>query len=102
MVDAEVWKYFDQMHPDFTEEPRNIRTMVIPDPSNLKRLINVYLESLIEELLQLCHMGVRTYDHAMDKAFMMRAVLMWTVNNLPAYEMTSGWSTAGLWYVRSV
>ncbi|KAL0375614.1 UNVERIFIED_CONTAM: hypothetical protein Scaly_0679000 [Sesamum calycinum] len=70
--------------------------MVILDPSNLKHLINVYLELLIEELLQLCHMGVRTYDHAIVKAFMMRAVLMWTVNNLPAYEMTSGWSIMGV------
>ncbi|KAL0285708.1 UNVERIFIED_CONTAM: Transposon Tf2-11 polyprotein [Sesamum angustifolium] len=30
-------------------------TMVIPDPSNPKCLIDVYLKSLIEELLQLCH-----------------------------------------------
>ncbi|KAL0356090.1 UNVERIFIED_CONTAM: hypothetical protein Sradi_4055900 [Sesamum radiatum] len=26
----------------------------------------------------------------------MRAVLMWTVNDLPAYGMASGWSTAGV------
>ncbi|KAL0371863.1 UNVERIFIED_CONTAM: hypothetical protein Scaly_0867900 [Sesamum calycinum] len=69
-------------------------TMVILDPSNAKHLINVYLEPLIKELLQLWHVGVRTYDHAMDKAFMMRAALMWVVNDLPAYGMTSGWSTA--------
>ncbi|KAL0316933.1 UNVERIFIED_CONTAM: hypothetical protein Scaly_2869300 [Sesamum calycinum] len=41
-----------------------ILTIVIPDPSNPKRLIDVYLEPLIEELLQLWHVGVRTYDHA--------------------------------------
>ncbi|KAL0352298.1 UNVERIFIED_CONTAM: hypothetical protein Scaly_1618500 [Sesamum calycinum] len=34
--------------------------------------------------------GVRTYDHATDKAFMVWAALMWTVNNLPAYAMVSG------------
>ncbi|KAL0333089.1 UNVERIFIED_CONTAM: hypothetical protein Scaly_2210400 [Sesamum calycinum] len=69
-------------------------TIVIPSSSNPKRLIdvyleslieellqlwhviNVYLESLIEELLQLWHVGVRTYDHATDRAFMMRATLM--------------------------
>ncbi|KAL0420773.1 UNVERIFIED_CONTAM: hypothetical protein Slati_3100200 [Sesamum latifolium] len=34
--------------------------MVIPSPSNPKRLIDVYLEPLIEELLQLWHVGVRT------------------------------------------
>ncbi|KAL0386407.1 UNVERIFIED_CONTAM: hypothetical protein Slati_4441800 [Sesamum latifolium] len=26
----------------------------------------------------------------------MRATLMWTVNDLPAYGMDSGWSTAGV------
>ncbi|KAK4382522.1 hypothetical protein Sango_2728500 [Sesamum angolense] len=34
--------------------------------------------------------GVRTYDHATDKAFMVWAALMWTVNDLPAYAMVSG------------
>ncbi|KAL0419032.1 UNVERIFIED_CONTAM: hypothetical protein Sradi_1316700 [Sesamum radiatum] len=70
--------------------------MVIPGPSNLKRLIDVYLELLIEELLQLWHMGVRTYDHATDWAFMIRAALMWTMNDLPAYGVTSGWNTTGV------
>ncbi|KAL0293918.1 UNVERIFIED_CONTAM: hypothetical protein Scaly_3133200 [Sesamum calycinum] len=70
--------------------------MVIPSHSNLKRLIDVYLEPLIEELLQLWHVGVRTYDHDTDWAFMMRAALMWTVNDLPAYEMAFRWSTVGV------
>ncbi|KAL0392961.1 UNVERIFIED_CONTAM: hypothetical protein Sradi_2518900 [Sesamum radiatum] len=70
--------------------------MVIPGPSNPKHLIDVYLEPLIEELLQLWHVGVRMYDHATDRAFMIRAALMWTVNDLPAYGIASGWSTAGV------
>ncbi|KAK4402397.1 hypothetical protein Sango_0980400 [Sesamum angolense] len=71
-------------------------TMVMPDTSNPKRLIDVYLEPLIQVLLQLWHVGVRTYDHATDRAFIMRAALMLIVNNLPAYSMTSGWSTVGV------
>ncbi|KAL0405495.1 UNVERIFIED_CONTAM: hypothetical protein Slati_3863400 [Sesamum latifolium] len=70
--------------------------MVIPGPSNQKRLIDVYLESLIKELLQLWHVGVRTYDHAMNNEFIIRAALMCTVNDLPAYGMASGWSTVGV------
>ncbi|KAL0396288.1 UNVERIFIED_CONTAM: hypothetical protein Scaly_0077200 [Sesamum calycinum] len=70
--------------------------MVIPSPSNPQRLIDVYLKPLIKELLQLWHVGVRTYDHGMDRAFMMRAALMWTMNDLPAYGVASGWSTAGV------
>ncbi|KAL0381103.1 UNVERIFIED_CONTAM: hypothetical protein Sangu_0174600 [Sesamum angustifolium] len=71
-------------------------TMVIPGLSNPKHLIDVYLEPLIDELLQLWHVGVRTHDHATNQAFMMRATLMFTVNDLPAYGMASGWSTAGM------
>ncbi|KAL0311182.1 UNVERIFIED_CONTAM: hypothetical protein Sangu_2412900, partial [Sesamum angustifolium] len=66
-------------------------TMVIPDPSNSKRLIDVYLEPLIEELLQLWHVGMRTYDHTTDRTSMMRVALMWTVNDLLAYGMAFGW-----------
>ncbi|KAL0329146.1 UNVERIFIED_CONTAM: hypothetical protein Sradi_4901300 [Sesamum radiatum] len=76
--------------------------MVILSPSNPKRLFDVYLEPLIEELLQLWHVGVRTYDCATDNAFIMHAALMCTVNDLPAYEMESRWSTPRLWDVRSV
>ncbi|KAL0342885.1 UNVERIFIED_CONTAM: hypothetical protein Sangu_1175900 [Sesamum angustifolium] len=70
--------------------------IVISGPSNPKHLIDVYLELLIEELLYLWHVGVKTYDHAMDRAFMMRAALMWTVNNLLAFGIASGWSTVGV------
>ncbi|KAL0378809.1 UNVERIFIED_CONTAM: hypothetical protein Sradi_3186400 [Sesamum radiatum] len=70
-------------------------TMVIPGLSNLKYLVDVYLELLIDELLQLWHVGVRTYNNATDKAFIMRVALMWTVNNLPAFGIASGWSTTG-------
>ncbi|KAL0411462.1 UNVERIFIED_CONTAM: hypothetical protein Slati_3735900 [Sesamum latifolium] len=60
------------------------------------RLIDVYLEPLIEELLQLWHVGVRTYNHATENKFIMQAALMWTVNDLLAYGMASRWSTAGV------
>ncbi|KAL0289877.1 UNVERIFIED_CONTAM: hypothetical protein Sangu_2599900 [Sesamum angustifolium] len=64
--------------------------MVIPGPSNSKRLIDVYLEPLIEEMLQFWLVDVGTYDHATDRAFMMRVALMWTVNDLPAYGIAFG------------
>ncbi|KAL0337754.1 UNVERIFIED_CONTAM: hypothetical protein Scaly_2050500 [Sesamum calycinum] len=65
-------------------------TMVIPSSSNPKRLINVYLEPLIKKLLQLWHVGVRTHDNATNKAFIVWAVLILTVNDLPTYGMASG------------
>ncbi|KAL0435230.1 UNVERIFIED_CONTAM: hypothetical protein Sradi_0230900 [Sesamum radiatum] len=101
--DAEAWKYFNETHPDFALEPRNVRlglcadgfalhgqygklyscwpisitpynlpprmcmkseymflSLIIPGPANPKRLIDVYLQPLIEELVQLWLVGAQT------------------------------------------
>ncbi|KAL0406319.1 UNVERIFIED_CONTAM: hypothetical protein Slati_3945800 [Sesamum latifolium] len=51
-------------------------TMVIPDPSNPKYLIDVYLEPLIEELQNLSHAAILIHDNAKNKTFTMHAALM--------------------------
>ncbi|KAL0458646.1 UNVERIFIED_CONTAM: hypothetical protein Slati_0491800 [Sesamum latifolium] len=71
-------------------------SLIIPGPANPKGLIDVYLQPLIEELLQLWQVGAQTYDASRKEFFMMRAALMWTVNDFPAYGMLSSWSTAGI------
>ncbi|KAL0311625.1 UNVERIFIED_CONTAM: hypothetical protein Scaly_2923700 [Sesamum calycinum] len=71
-------------------------TMVFFGSSNPKYLIDVYLEPLIEELQNLWYVGVLTRDSEKDETFMTSAALMWTVNDLPAYRMASGWSTASV------
>ncbi|GJU10789.1 hypothetical protein Tco_1133185 [Tanacetum coccineum] len=38
---------------------------------------------------------VTTYDISKERNFTMRAALLWTINDFPAYGMLSGWSTAG-------
>ena len=68
---------------------------LIPGPHNPKSLIDVYLQSLINELKLLWNDGVLTYDISLKDNFMMRAALLWTINDFPAYGMLSGWSTAG-------
>ncbi|CAL9012815.1 unnamed protein product, partial [Prunus brigantina] len=57
--------------------------------------IDVYLRPLVDELKDLWTNGVRTYDKATGKMFTLRAAVMWTVNDFPAYAMVSGWSTKG-------
>ncbi|WMV08697.1 hypothetical protein MTR67_002082 [Solanum verrucosum] len=68
---------------------------VIPGPRNPKSLIDVYLQPLIDELKQLWFEGVLTYDISNKQNLIMRASLMWTINDFPAYGMLSGWMTAG-------
>jgi hypothetical protein len=68
---------------------------VIPGPSSSGRNIDVCLRPLINELMQLRSSRALTYDISEEQNFVMRAALMWTINDFPVYGMVSGWSTHG-------
>ena len=68
-------------------------SMLIPRPKSLGNNIDVYLQPLIDELKELWEKGVETWDAKVKKNFTLRAVLLWTINDFPAYAMLSGWST---------
>nr|KAJ0190893.1 hypothetical protein LSAT_V11C800416210 [Lactuca sativa] len=70
-------------------------TAIVPGPKNTKDKLDVFLEPVIDELKQLWEEGVLTYDVSLRQNFQMRAALMWTISDFPAYGMLSGWSTAG-------
>ncbi|WVZ15584.1 hypothetical protein V8G54_013150 [Vigna mungo] len=69
-------------------------TCLIPGPWNPKVGIDVSLEPLIDDLKKVWS-GVLTYNISRRQNFIMRAMLMWTINDFPAYGMLSGWSTHG-------
>ena len=62
-------------------------SMVMPGPSSLGRNIDVCLRPLIDELTQLWFSRALTYNILMKQNFIMRAALMWTINDFPTYEM---------------
>ncbi|KAM1844763.1 hypothetical protein ACFX13_019133 [Malus domestica] len=66
--------------------------LITEDPG---RSIDVYLRLLVDELKDLWTNIVRTYDKSTGKMFTLWAVIMWTVNDFPAYAMVYGWSTKG-------
>jgi hypothetical protein len=70
-------------------------SMVIPGPSSPGWNIDVCLRPLIDELAQLWSPRALTYDISKKQNFLMRAALMWTINDFPAYGMLSDWSTHG-------
>jgi hypothetical protein len=73
-----------------------ILSLVILGLSSLGMDIDVYLQPLIDELLELWNVGVRTFDASKMKFFNMRAQLMWTINDLPAYADLSDWPNRGV------
>ncbi|KAL4289583.1 hypothetical protein GQ457_14G021380 [Hibiscus cannabinus] len=71
-----------------------ILSMIIPGEKGPGNDIDIYLQPLIEELRQLW-VGVETFDVLKKDNFNLRAALLWTINDFPAYTNLSGWSTKG-------
>ena len=69
-----------------------ILLMIIPGEKGPSPDIDVYLQPLIKELKKLWE-GEETYDASAKQHFLMRATLMWTINDFPTYDMLSSWST---------
>lgn len=137
-VDSDIWKLYDNLHPDFAQDPRNVRlglasdgfnpyrtmnttysiwpvvmmtynlppwlcmkqpymmlTLLIDGPKSPGNNIDVYLRLIVDEMKELWDIGVNTYDAFGNEMFKMRALMLWTINDLPALAMLSGWSTKG-------
>ena len=137
-ADSPAWKNFDQNHPDFSCDCRNVRlglssdgfnpfktkniahstwpvvlctynlppwmcmkqpylilSTLIDGPHGPGNKIDVYLQPLIDELNELWKDGIDTYDAVAKQMFCMRATLLWTISDFPAYANLSGWSTKG-------
>ncbi|XP_012850059.1 PREDICTED: uncharacterized protein LOC105969828 [Erythranthe guttata] len=57
--------------------------------------IDVYLQPLIEDLQTLWHNGVEASDAFSKTIFNLRAILLWTINDFPAYGNLAGCCTKG-------
>ena len=68
------------------KDPYLFLTCIIPGPNNPKTKIDVYLQSLIVELNELCCNGILTYDISTKQNYMLRVALIWTINDFPAYR----------------
>jgi len=69
--------------------------MLIPCPKSPGMDIDVYLRPLILELKELWEKCVTTWDVGTRKNFKLHALLLWTINDFPAYAMLSDWSMKG-------
>ena len=76
--------------------PYMFLTLIVPNLQNPKKGIDIYMQPLIEGLQWLWVEGVPTFDVSTNQTFVIKATLLWTINDFPAYGMLSGWSTAGI------
>ena len=75
-----------------------LMALLIPGWQSLTgKVFDVYLEPLVEELLQLWE-GVRAFDISKDKGhchFVLRGMLLWTIHDFPRYGTVGGFSHQG-------
>ncbi|XP_042423229.1 uncharacterized protein LOC122010821 [Zingiber officinale] len=70
-------------------------TLLIPGPKQPGNDIDVYLKPLVEDLKELWDIGVEAYDAFSKSIFNLKVILMWTINDFPAYENLAGCATKG-------
>ena len=70
-------------------------TLLIFGPKQPGNDLDVYLAPLIDDLKELWDVGVDVYDAHREEIFKLRDVLLWTVNDFPAYGNLSGCTVKG-------
>jgi len=70
-------------------------TLLIPGPTGPGQKIDVFLQPLIDELMELWEIGITTYDASLDETFLLRVCLLWTISDFPGYGYLSGYSVQG-------
>uniref|UniRef100_A0A0A9FM72 Uncharacterized protein n=1 Tax=Arundo donax TaxID=35708 RepID=A0A0A9FM72_ARUDO len=76
------------------EQSNFMMTLLIPGPNCPGKDIDVFLEPLIEELLELWT-GVHTFDAFTGLKFDLHAAVLWCIHDYPALSTLSGRVTRG-------
>ncbi|XP_074378004.1 uncharacterized protein LOC141719504 [Apium graveolens] len=71
-----------------------LMSLLIPCLKSPGKDYDVFLQPLIKELKELWH-GIDAYDSYGGRMFKLKAAVLWTISDFPAYAYLSGWSTAG-------
>ena len=69
-------------------------TLLISGPKKPGNDIDI-LQPLIDDLKMLWDVGVEVYDAYLKEVFTLKVVLLWTINDFPAYDNLSGCNVKG-------
>ncbi|XP_071726556.1 uncharacterized protein [Rutidosis leptorrhynchoides] len=68
-------------------------SLLIQGPKQPRNDIDVYLQPLVDEMMELWSTSIHVYDAYKKEYFQLRAMLFCTINDFPAYGNLSGYST---------
>ncbi|XP_062100927.1 uncharacterized protein LOC133806858 [Humulus lupulus] len=77
------------------KQENNLLSMLIPGPKQPGNDIDIYLEPLVEDLKLLWNEGVDTHDALDNTNFKLQTILMWTIQDFPAYGNLAGCKNKG-------
>ena len=80
---------------DCLKEAFMFLTVLVTGPDNPGQKLDVFLQPLMHELIELWDKGTQAYDVSTKTNFTLRAAVLWTVSDFPAYSMLSGRKTSG-------
>ncbi|KAL0294732.1 UNVERIFIED_CONTAM: hypothetical protein Sradi_6871300 [Sesamum radiatum] len=72
------------------KQPSFILSVVIDSPKGPGNKIDVFLQPLVDELKELWHTGVPTYDSSCGEMFQLHAGLLLAISDFPGYSNISG------------
>ncbi|XP_048615829.1 uncharacterized protein LOC125588500 [Brassica napus] len=82
--------------PNLCMKKENIMlSLLIPGPQQPGNSIDIYLEPLIEDLNHLWSSGELVYDTYTRSTFTLKAMLLWTISDFPAYGNLAGCKVKG-------
>ena len=70
-------------------------TLLLSGPKRLGNDIDIFLQQLIDDLKMLWDVGVEVYDAYLQEVFTLKVVLLWTINDFPAYGNLNGCNVKG-------
>ncbi|KAG8478731.1 hypothetical protein CXB51_028571 [Gossypium anomalum] len=102
-VDSLAWKSFDSKFPSFATDLQNVRLGLASDGFNPYKIMStsysiwpvVLVPYNLPSWICVKQSCVETYDVLRKENFYLRAALLWTINDFPAYVNISSWSTKG-------
>ncbi|XP_048491540.1 uncharacterized protein LOC125492850 [Beta vulgaris subsp. vulgaris] len=107
-VNAPEWKGINRLHKTFGAEDINLRLGLCTDgmnpfdnlssqhrPKQPGNDIDVYLQPLVDDLRKMWDEGVYVYDAHADEVFTLRVMLLYTLNDFPAYGNLSEYKNKG-------
>ena len=67
---------------------------LIPDAKDSKDNLDIYMQPLIDELLQLWNNEIMTYYVSIRQSFSLKVAFIWAVSDFPTYGMLFEWMIA--------